>query len=216
MTPKNHPDEAPTVRDRLLDAAEAVVARDGVGSLTLDAVARQAEVSKGGLLYHFPSKSALIEAVVRRLGSRCEADQAMACTGNDDRPGAFARAYISARSTPPDPNKEPIHTALLAAAGTDPQYLDPFRERLRQWQTRLENDGIDPVVATIVRLVMDGLCFGALLRMPLPEESLRRQVLERLMEMTQSPQTTEHATANAPPDQPQENSRADASAEKQD
>ena len=40
-------------RKRLLDAAAAVVRRDGAGALTLDAVAAEAGVSKGGLLYHF-------------------------------------------------------------------------------------------------------------------------------------------------------------------
>lgn len=185
MCPQSHPDDLPTVRDRLLDAAEAVVARDGVGNFTLDAVARQAEVSKGGLLYHFPSKSALIEAVVGRLATRCEADQAMACAGNDHRPGAFTRAYLSARAVPPDPKKEPIHTALMAAAGTDPQYLEPFRRKLACWQERLEHDGIDPAIATIVRLAIDGLCLGALLGMPLPDETLRQQVVERLLAMTE-------------------------------
>jgi AcrR family transcriptional regulator len=35
--------------------------------MTLEAVAREADVSKGGLLYHFPSKEALISGMVRRL-----------------------------------------------------------------------------------------------------------------------------------------------------
>ena len=50
----------------LLDAAEEVVTRDGVTRFTLEAVARQAGLSKSGLLHHFHSKEALIEAVVER------------------------------------------------------------------------------------------------------------------------------------------------------
>ena len=49
------------MQDRLLDAAEAVVVRQGIASLTLDAVATEAHMSKGGLLHNFP-----IEALVRR------------------------------------------------------------------------------------------------------------------------------------------------------
>ena len=45
----------PSARARLLDAAVAVVRRDGAQALTLDAVAAEAGVSKGGLLYHFRS-----------------------------------------------------------------------------------------------------------------------------------------------------------------
>src|SRR4051812_10090852 len=53
--------------DQLLDAAEEVALRDGVTGLTLEAVAAQAEVSKGGLLYHFHTKERLIAAMVERI-----------------------------------------------------------------------------------------------------------------------------------------------------
>jgi AcrR family transcriptional regulator len=43
--------------------AQVVQAR-GAGSLTLEAVADVAGVSKGGLLYHFPTKDALIDGMV--------------------------------------------------------------------------------------------------------------------------------------------------------
>ena len=51
-------------RERLLDAAAAVVRRDGAQALTLEAVAAEAGVSKGGLLYHFNSKRELLEAML--------------------------------------------------------------------------------------------------------------------------------------------------------
>ncbi len=51
-------------RQRLLDAAAAVVRRDGAQALTLDAVAAEAGVSKGGLLYHFKSKRELLDAML--------------------------------------------------------------------------------------------------------------------------------------------------------
>ena len=170
--------------DRLLDAAERVVGRQGVAALTLEAVAREAGVSKGGLLYHFPSKSDLVTAVVQRLGRRCESDQAMAIAADEQTAGSFARAYLQARSQPLDPEEAPIHTALLAAAGTDPQYLEPIRQKIAAWQARLEDDGIDPEMATIVRLAIDGLCLCELLRLPVPQGDLRRRVVAKLTEMT--------------------------------
>jgi AcrR family transcriptional regulator len=187
MCPMPQVADSVSVRERLLDAAEKVVARDGVANLTLDAVAREGGVSKGGLLYHFPSKSALITSVVERLAVQCDADHANAIAAAGEGPGAFTRAYLAARSEPLAPEAEPIHTALLAAAGTDSQYLEPFRKRLAQWQARLESDGIDPVTATIVRLAIDGLCLGALLRVPVPTGELRNKVVDRLRAMTHSP-----------------------------
>ncbi len=52
--------------DALLDAAEAVVARQGIANLTLDAVAAEVGMSKGGVLHHFPTKDRLVEAMVVR------------------------------------------------------------------------------------------------------------------------------------------------------
>ena len=51
-------------RDALLDAAKRVMQRVGAGHLTLDAVAKEAGVSKGGLLYHYPSKGDLLRGML--------------------------------------------------------------------------------------------------------------------------------------------------------
>ena len=56
----------PSRRTALLDAALTVVRRDGAAALTLDAVAAEAGVSKGGVLYHFGSKRALIDGLLER------------------------------------------------------------------------------------------------------------------------------------------------------
>lgn len=173
------------VRDRLLDAAEQVVARDGVNNLTLSSVAATAGVSKGGLLYHFPSKSALITAIVERMATRCEGDHTAAENADPNPIGRFTRAYVTARtSNECTEQEEGICTALLAAAGTDPQYLEPFRKRHEAWQQRLEHDGIDATVATIIRLAMDGYCLGEMLGMPVPQGELRQRVFDKLVEMT--------------------------------
>jgi AcrR family transcriptional regulator len=180
--------EGTAVRDRLLNAAEQVVGRDGVANLTLEAVAREAHVSKGGLLYHFRSKSALVTAIVERLASRCEAEQNRVLAQADpNEPGAFTRAYVIARTRVKEPREELIHSALLAAAGTDQQFMEPIRQRFVEWQTKLESDGIDPVTAVIVRLAIDGLCLDKLLGVPVPTGELRRKILDQLLEMTAAP-----------------------------
>lgn len=47
-------------RDDILAAARAVLLRDGMAAVTLEAVAREAGMSKTGLYYYFSSKEALI------------------------------------------------------------------------------------------------------------------------------------------------------------
>src|SRR3954466_14733340 len=80
-------------RARLLDAASAVVRRDGAQALTLDAVAAEAGVSKGGLLYHFRSKHELLEAMVTGGAAHFEHEIGVAAAQEG---GSFARGYVKA------------------------------------------------------------------------------------------------------------------------
>ena len=56
--------------ETLLDAAIRVVTRDGFAAMTLDAVAKEAGVSKGGLTHHFATKDALITAMLDHFVQR--------------------------------------------------------------------------------------------------------------------------------------------------
>ena len=53
-------------RDKVLDAAEAIVARAGAAGLTFDAVAREAGITKGGVQYCFGTKDKLVGAMIDR------------------------------------------------------------------------------------------------------------------------------------------------------
>lgn len=52
------------LRDRLLDMAVTLFARDGVGPTTLAAIAREAGVTAPMVHYHFKTRDQLIDAVV--------------------------------------------------------------------------------------------------------------------------------------------------------
>jgi len=72
-----HEDGREATPDRILASALAVFARDGYAKSRLADIARGAAVTRPSLLYHFASKQALYEAVVRRsferLGGALEA-----------------------------------------------------------------------------------------------------------------------------------------------
>ncbi|MBT4380011.1 MAG: TetR/AcrR family transcriptional regulator, partial [Gammaproteobacteria bacterium] len=54
-------------KEQILEAALQVVEENGANHLTIDAVATYANFSKGGVLYHFPSKKALLSGMVDHL-----------------------------------------------------------------------------------------------------------------------------------------------------
>ena len=71
----------PTIdRDRGLDLAEAILLRSGTGALTIEALAKAAGVSKGGIQSRFGTKNALISALMTRWVAEYETE-AEALTG---------------------------------------------------------------------------------------------------------------------------------------
>jgi AcrR family transcriptional regulator len=80
-------------RERLLAAARAVLARDGIEGLTLRAIAREAGVSHGAPLRHFPSLSRLLAALAAEGFGQLVASVATALDDGDADPrGQVAQA----------------------------------------------------------------------------------------------------------------------------
>jgi AcrR family transcriptional regulator len=158
-------------RAKLLDAAGTVIRRDGPQALTLDAVAAEAGVSKGGLLYHFKSKRELLDGLVTRWLDEFQADI-------DAAPGNFVAGYVRASD-----GAHAEEAGLLAALVADPQVLAAVRDRYATWQDLVASWGGDPVDATVARLAADGLWLADLLGMAPPQGELRERVLARLLEL---------------------------------
>jgi len=182
--------------DRILAAATRVVLRDSVRRLTLEAVAREAQLSKGGVLYHFATKEALIQARLAPLIQSCARE--LDGPPQDAAPGRWTRAYVRRKFAPmwPYPGESDLPSATEAGAGfivaatTDPHCLDPLREGFQAWQQAIERDGIDPRRATVVRLAADGFWLAELLGIWSPSRTLRQQVLHELIELTrETPQS---------------------------
>lgn len=169
-------------RQRILSAALAVALRDGAANLTLDAVAAEAGVSKGGLLYHFADKQALLAGLLEAALQHFD-EAVLERAAQDERPGALVRAYAEASESTASALPE-LFPALLAAAALDPALLVPAQEHFRRWQQRLEDDGVDPVDAMLVRLAADGLWFADAYGLASPAGATRRALLARLVQRT--------------------------------
>lgn len=145
------------VRERLLDAAEAVLGEHGTQGLTLAAVAARAGVSKGGLLYHFANKDALITGVIERL---IESFDALVEEIRRERPGWYTRAYIEATFTvlaEKDVDLARRRWAALSAAATDPELRAPLAKAQRRWMSQGLDEEPDADLAQLARLAADGV-----------------------------------------------------------
>ena len=154
--------EKPSTKDTILDAAEAVVAREGAGRLTIDAVAAESGVSKGGVLYHYPNQLALLQAMIGRMVDSVRAGIASAearakAQGEPVLPFVIAVLFERLKQ------EDPLANAVLAASAAQPELLDAAGAAIGEEFQRLVDAAPDPVLAQILFLSLDGLKLSQLL-----------------------------------------------------
>ncbi len=182
----------PSLRSRshevILDAAEAVVLASGAGHLTLDAVAEHAGVSKGGLLYNFPNKELLLQAMVDRNMRRLSEDHAATLADFPAGPGRELKAFVQMKTQHSACAQKSLGGSLLAASANDPKLLEPV-QRFHRWRLEMieaaAREGLPFERAAVASLALDGLCLLEMLGLsPFSAEQRDRVVddLSRLLD----------------------------------
>jgi AcrR family transcriptional regulator len=176
----------PSNRARVLDAAAAVALRDGPGAVTIDAVVTESGMSRGGVLYHFPSKDALLQALVDQdidaVREVAGLDHARARTrGSEER----IRAYYEA-CTAWAPERG--HVALAVALASNPALLRSWAQVQRDLDAGDAADVSDTgLTALVARLALDGLWFSDLIDPSRFAPRQRERVVEAIVGIAAEP-----------------------------
>ncbi len=126
--------------DLILQAAESLIRREGASRLTIDAVAAEAGLSKGGVLHHFASKESLIAGMVKHQLGRMETE--LATIEEDLKPSHMAPVIALIRHARQHYGREDgIPQALLVASAESPQALEGFRIKITETLERLGGEG---------------------------------------------------------------------------
>jgi len=144
-------------RDRLLDAFESLLIAHGPRAATLDAVAAAAEVSKGGLLYHFPSKAALDQGQRDRLAVLGAADVAAMRTA----PEGATEFYLRGSSASGGALDRALVAAARLAEESDEDASATLDEMRTGWYGALLDEIGDAELAHVVQLIGDGMYYNA-------------------------------------------------------
>jgi len=169
-------------RDRILEAAERVVADVGAARLTLEVVAQHARVSKGGLLYHFPSKESLLSALAQRYVDNLErcVEAAKSDLGDGVKSRDLKACVVGMLGR--DPRSKALGAALLATAANDPTLLEVIRECIAKCTNELaHNAQIKFARAAVVALAVDGLMMRESLKISAFTPEQREQVVAELL-----------------------------------
>lgn len=191
MNPRRNAEET---RELIFAACNRILQREGLTSLTLDAVAEEAGLSKGGLLYHFPSKVELIEALFQYHIDRFNQRLDRLVAEEEAGIGGWLRAYAQASIEQiTDSDKASMFASLFAAGERYPSVLAIMKRSYDEWQQQVESCGVALNVAMLVRLAVDGLWFTEMYQYAPPSLEQRQAVLQLILQLTHDkPSLTPH------------------------
>lgn len=158
-----------SARDSILDAAQQVAAERGAGHVTLDAVAKAAGLSKGGVLYHFPNKDSLVNGMLERLIEQNRRLMQQHVAGDAVQPCPTTHALMLTQRAFHQTLSTPAAMAILAASAEKPELLDPLRSYLQSLYRDLQAEPGELDLKLLLWAAADGLLFQQLLNLsPLP------------------------------------------------
>lgn len=174
------------LRTQLLRSAAEIAAGQGVNAVTLDAVARRAGVSKGGLQHHFRSKQALLDALFLELAERFNDDIAAEVADDPDDHGRAARAYLRVTSREASREDATLMRALVAVMLTEPASRERWAPLFAEMTRPDPLSEQEAARLMICRLAADGLWISELLGYQAMSPTLKAEVMRQLERMSRA------------------------------
>ena len=167
-----------SIKEKILYSANIVIEEKGLNSFTLDEVAKEAGVSKGGLLHYYSNKESLIKELIKKyvdlFETRIESDAI-----DESNNSKWLISYIQEQY-----NQSKIDTntmyGILAAVASNQNLLQPVLDKRKQWVEKI-NKTKDPVLALIISFACDGIAFSNLLGLDVLDECQKSKLVERLI-----------------------------------
>lgn len=181
----DNPSRSERSRNAALQAALAIIARDGPGRLTLDAIARESGLSKGGLMHQFPTKQAVLKALLDHQIAHFEqfSSQYMAAHADQgSQPELAAQIATSRESTNNSPS---IAFAVLGALSQEPGLLSATRNLDKDKIEVIKAEAADPDLALLRWSAARGLALTSMFGMCPMSVKERDRLFERLLDDNQ-------------------------------
>jgi AcrR family transcriptional regulator len=180
--------------DALLDAAERVAIRDGAVGLSIDAVAREAGISKSRVVYDYKSKSGLLHALVeRRL--RVESERvavAVAAECNSANPELGGR--ISAARDTPDDDDRAIALTLCAAMSSEEPLQAMIRDMTKRDIEAVSGRARHAPLAVVAYLALHGMMSMEYLDIHRWTETERSDLLAEILKLSDAASAPDNPT----------------------
>jgi len=146
-------------KSEILKAALDLIRRKGAPSLTIDAVAEEAGFSKGGVLYNFPTKDALITGMVEFLAGQFEAEVNAARERHLSSQCPTLSAMIDVTEGWLQQNRD-VARAMLATKADRPDLSEPFMHVKSRLKAAIEAETAEKAKALAIWASLEGLHFS--------------------------------------------------------
>ncbi|TPW30402.1 TetR/AcrR family transcriptional regulator [Pararhizobium mangrovi] len=181
-------------RDQIIAAALDVIRRDGTDSMSIDAVASAAGISKASVLYEFKTKQALIHAVVENEVARHESRlgelrQRMGCAGSTEM-----RAMLAAADEMPSREDRAVMLGLCSAMVKDETLRGMIREHYRKRLDEVNETAHHARGARLAFLALEGLMSMERLELSVLGEDCRAEVMKDIAWLVDQEPRAEHAS----------------------
>jgi AcrR family transcriptional regulator len=153
----------PNARDKILDATERVILRDGPHGASVDAILLESGMSKGGFFHHFPTKTALLLGLFDRLASAVAASAEQSVRDDTGAPAPSLRRQIRLAFDRPPREREcnrALVMALVVGVMESTEVAARARKANRRALATARAEGVDTGTALVIQLALDGYFLG--------------------------------------------------------
>lgn len=173
-------------REELMKAVESVVRRDGIAGLSIDAVAKEAGVSKSSVVYDCETKAGLMAAFTRHQLAQHRAKFDATAAHFEGQPNARLKTLIETfRTVPTD---EDIAMALLLSVGlgANSECRAIMRAEMVRDADAIRAEAAEPYLMLRTLLTLHGMAFLEFYDLHRFDESARNMLLDDLMAVVNS------------------------------
>ncbi|ABB12500.1 TetR family transcriptional regulator [Burkholderia lata] len=183
----DNPTRSERTRTAAIQAALAILERDGPGKLTFDAISRESGISKGGLMHQFRTKGDVLNALMEHQQDyyqRFQREYLAARDPGETQPTLSAQIATMREVIDQQPSAA---LAIMAALVEDPAPLQQVRDIDAENAKRIAAESGDPDLALLRWKAAWGLALSAMFGLcPLSADE-RARLFDRLLDESQWP-----------------------------
>ncbi|MBM7603720.1 AcrR family transcriptional regulator [Metabacillus crassostreae] len=169
-------------QSEILEAASRVIVNLGLNKLTLEMVAKEAGISKGGLLYHFPNKEELLTALNVYALEEFKKKIDLEMVNIKEENGRFLRAYaLATLNELRDSNHILLNSSLLASLANNIEALTLWKKQYEQWELDFKREKVKREEVLTIRFVCDGLWFSSMFQLDVIEKEEAVHLIKYLL-----------------------------------